>query len=154
MRHFNTRETSAHVLLYFFFCMFVPYSFIWAYSFIRELRVSFGLTDIPANENLSPWHSIRMDHFGIGTNAVISPCWISAAEISQCFIFLCQNVHRGEIFWCWNIYARCWNKQGVSCDLFLDRTHAPRTSRFRCARTCVLTSNLKWSHYAPALLVN
>ena len=46
--------------------------------------------------------------------------------------------------------------QGVSCDCFLGRTHKPRTSRFRCARTRVRTSNLKWSHFAPALalLVN
>ena len=40
--------------------------------------------------------------------------------------------------------------QGVSCDRFLGRTHAPRTSRFRCARTRVRTSNLRWSHFAPA----
>ena len=39
--------------------------------------------------------------------------------------------------------------QGVSCDRFLGRTHAPRTSRFRSARTCVRTSNLKGSHLAP-----
>ena len=45
--------------------------------------------------------------------------------------------------------------QGVSCDLFLGRTHAPRTSRLRCARTCVRTFHLKWSHFtpAPALLI-
>ena len=38
----------------------------------------------------------------------------------------------------------------MSCDRFLGRTHAPRTSRFRCARTRVRTSNLMWSHFAPA----
>ena len=41
--------------------------------------------------------------------------------------------------------------QGVSCDRFLGRTHAPRTSRLRCARTRVRTPNLKWSHFEPAL---
>ena len=40
--------------------------------------------------------------------------------------------------------------QGVSCDCFLGRTHTPRTSRFRSARTRVRTSNLKGSHLAPA----
>ena len=40
--------------------------------------------------------------------------------------------------------------QGVSCEPFLGRTHAPRTSRFRCARTRVRTSDLRWSHFAPA----
>ena len=43
--------------------------------------------------------------------------------------------------------------QGMSCDRFLGRTHAPRTSRLRCVRTRVRTPNLKWSHFAPALLV-
>ena len=46
--------------------------------------------------------------------------------------------------------------QGVSCDrLCVTRTHAPRTSRLRCARTHVRIPNLKWSHFAstPALLV-
>ena len=43
------------------------------------------------------------------------------------------------------------NYQGVSCDLFWGRTHAPRMSRLRCARTRVRTPNLKWSHFAPAL---
>ena len=38
----------------------------------------------------------------------------------------------------------------MSCDRFLGRTHAPRTSRLRCARTRVRTPNLKWSHFAPA----
>ena len=33
----------------------------------------------------------------------------------------------------------------------MGRTHAPRTSRFRCARTRVRTCDLKWSHFAPAL---
>ena len=42
------------------------------------------------------------------------------------------------------------NSQGVSCDRFLGRTHSPRTSRLRCARTRVRTPNLKWSHFAPA----
>ena len=41
-------------------------------------------------------------------------------------------------------------QHGVSCDRFLGRTHAPRTSRFRTARTRVRTSNLKGSHFAPA----
>ena len=41
--------------------------------------------------------------------------------------------------------------QGVSCDRFLGRMHAPRTSRLRCARTRVRTPNLRWSHFAPAL---
>ena len=47
-------------------------------------------------------------------------------------------------------------RQGVSCDRFFGRTHAPRTSRLMCARTCVHTPNLRWSHFAPApaLLVN
>ena len=45
--------------------------------------------------------------------------------------------------------------QGVSCDPFLGRTHAPRThaprtSRLRCARTRVRTPNFKRSHFAPA----
>ena len=44
--------------------------------------------------------------------------------------------------------------QGVSCDPFLGRTHAPRMSKFRCARTRVRTSNLRWSHFAPAPFVN
>jgi hypothetical protein len=33
-------------------------------------------------------------------------------------------------------------------------SHTPRTSRFRCTRTRVRTSNLKWLHFAPVLLVN
>ena len=41
--------------------------------------------------------------------------------------------------------------QGVSCDRFFGRTHAPRTSRLRCARTRVRTPNFKRSHFAPAL---
>ena len=41
-------------------------------------------------------------------------------------------------------------KQGVNCDRFLGHTHAPRTSRFRSARTRVRTSNWKGSHFAPA----
>ena len=40
--------------------------------------------------------------------------------------------------------------QRVSCNRFLGCTHAPRTTRFRCARTRVRTSNFKWSHLAPA----
>ena len=40
--------------------------------------------------------------------------------------------------------------QGVSCDGFLRRTHAPRTSRSRPARTRVRTPILWWSHSAPA----
>ena len=40
--------------------------------------------------------------------------------------------------------------QGVSCDPFLRRTHAPRTSKNRCARTRVRTFILWWSHFAPA----
>ena len=44
--------------------------------------------------------------------------------------------------------------QGMGCDWFLGRTHAPRTSRFRCAHRCVRTSNLGWSHFAPAPFVN
>ena len=40
--------------------------------------------------------------------------------------------------------------QGVSCDRFLRRTHAPRTSRSRFARTRVRTPILWWSHFAPA----
>ena len=39
--------------------------------------------------------------------------------------------------------------QSVSCDLFLGRMHAPRTSRLRPACTRVRTPNLKWSHFAP-----
>ena len=46
------------------------------------------------------------------------------------------------------------NSQGVSCDRFLRRTHAPRTSRSRFARTRVRTPILWWSHFAPAPLVN
>ena len=42
------------------------------------------------------------------------------------------------------------NAQGMGCDRFLRRTHAPRTSRFQCARTCVRTFILWWSHFAPA----
>ena len=38
---------------------------------------------------------------------------------------------------------------GMGCDHFLGRTHAPRTSRFRSARTRVRTSNLEWLHFAP-----
>ena len=41
--------------------------------------------------------------------------------------------------------------QGVSCDCFLGRTHTPRTSRFRSARTRVRTSNLEWSHLSLAM---
>jgi len=40
--------------------------------------------------------------------------------------------------------------QRVGCDRFLGRTHAPRTSRCWCARTRVRTSNIGWSHFAPA----
>ena len=40
--------------------------------------------------------------------------------------------------------------QGVGCDGFLHRTHAPRTSRSRFARTHVRTPILWWSHFAPA----
>ena len=40
--------------------------------------------------------------------------------------------------------------QGMGCDRFLRRTHAPRTSRFQCARTRVRTFILWWSHFAPA----
>ena len=40
--------------------------------------------------------------------------------------------------------------QGMGCDWFLGRTHAPHTSRLRCARTRVRTPNLKWSHFPPA----
>ena len=49
-----------------------------------------------------------------------------------------------------NAEGNYYEYQGVSCDLFLGRTHAPRTSRLRCARTRVRTPNLKWSHFAPA----
>ena len=42
----------------------------------------------------------------------------------------------------------------LGCDRFLGCTHAPRTSRFRCARTRVRTSNLRWLHFAPALSLN
>ena len=38
----------------------------------------------------------------------------------------------------------------MGCDRFLRRTHAPRTSRFQCARTRVRTFILWWSHFAPA----
>ena len=48
-----------------------------------------------------------------------------------------------------NLWGR--KKQGMSCDGFLGRTHAPRTSRLRCARTRVRTPNFKRSHFAPAL---
>ena len=41
-------------------------------------------------------------------------------------------------------------RQGVSCDRFLGRTHAPRTSRLRCACTRERTPNFKRSHFAPA----
>ena len=41
-------------------------------------------------------------------------------------------------------------KQGMGCDPFLHRTHAPRTSRNLCARTRVRTLILWWSHFAPA----
>ena len=51
-----------------------------------------------------------------------------------------------EAKYCKSLYIQ----QGVSCDRFLGRTHAPHTSRFRSARTRVRTSNLKGSHLAPA----
>ena len=38
----------------------------------------------------------------------------------------------------------------MGCDRFLRRTHAPRTSRFQCARTRVRTFILWWSPFAPA----
>ena len=41
-------------------------------------------------------------------------------------------------------------KQGVSWDRFSRRTHAPRTSRSRFARTRARTPILWWSHFAPA----
>ena len=47
-------------------------------------------------------------------------------------------------------YRYKYYKQGMGCDHFLGRTHAPRTSRFRSARTRVRTSNLEWSHFTPA----
>ena len=37
--------------------------------------------------------------------------------------------------------------QRVGCDRFLGRTHAPRTSRCKCARTSVRTFNIGWSHF-------
>ena len=40
--------------------------------------------------------------------------------------------------------------QGMGCDPCLRRTHAPRTSRSRFARTRVRTPILWWSHFAPA----
>ena len=48
--------------------------------------------------------------------------------------------------------SKLWhtNYQGMGCDHFLRRTHAPRTSRFQCARTRVRTFILWWSHFAPA----
>ena len=42
----------------------------------------------------------------------------------------------------------------LSCNRFLGRTQAPRMSRFKCARTCVRISNLRWSHFAPAPFEN
>ena len=50
----------------------------------------------------------------------------------------------------WRLPVPCTKKQGVSFDRFLGRTHAPRTSRLRCARTGVRTPNFKRSHFAPA----
>ena len=44
----------------------------------------------------------------------------------------------------------CTYFQGMGCDRFLCRTHAPRTSRNQCARTRVRTLILWWSHFAPA----
>ena len=41
-------------------------------------------------------------------------------------------------------------EQSMSCDGFLRRTHAPRTSRSRFARTRARTPILCWSHFAPA----
>ena len=49
-----------------------------------------------------------------------------------------------------SVLNRVNSDQGMGCDRFLGRTQAPRTSRFMCARTCVRTSNLRWSPIAPA----
>jgi hypothetical protein len=76
-----------------------------------------------------------------------------------------KSVHRGGVSYrqtrhsnivpmasLWPSGGNKTNWQRVSCDHFLGRMHTPCTSRFRY--TCVRTSNLKWSHFAPALLVN
>ena len=61
-----------------------------------------------------------------------------------------ENGRIFDTFWQQVLPSGFKNWQGVSCDRFLGRTHAPRTSRYKSARTRVRTSNLKGSHFAPA----
>ena len=75
------------------------------------------------------------------------------SDKSQLLHCVGQGTKRGRLkFWERRISMiyLCSKYQGVSCDPFLRRTHAPCTSRFWCARTRVRNSNLRWSHFAPA----
>ena len=89
-------------------------------------------------------------------------CWIVKILSWLEFLLLSFNVSTPNLSQ-WSFTHSNWTifltlvgfLQGVSRDRFLGHTHAPCTSRFRCARTRVRTSHLKWSHFAPspALLI-
>ena len=78
-------------------------------------------------------------------------------KLTELMVDIVGNQIRKKVRHLFNLKGRLWiaryvetKHQGVSCDRFLGRTHAPRTPRFRTARTRVRTSNLKGSHFAPA----